>query len=141
LDGQTEPPPQPALVNTLKAKPTRQQKGTPKGHPGKLSWVHGTERKFFERRKEDWLRESEKKRVSTFYTKMAKLFIKKYGRNIRDDQDLAEDIADLPDEAANKVVHKVLTKEEQAFRADHLKSLRSVRTFCSPSIELWLNYL
>ncbi|KAJ7798678.1 hypothetical protein B0H14DRAFT_3492276 [Mycena olivaceomarginata] len=56
---------------------------------------------------------------------MAKLFIKKYGRDIRDDQDLAEDVADPPDEAANEVVHEVLTEEEQAFRADHLKTLRS----------------
>lgn len=128
------PPPRPAFVTTLKAKPARHQKGAPKARPGKLSWVHGTKKKFFERRKEDWLRESEEKRVSAFLTKMAKLFIKKYGRDIRDDQDLAEDVADPPDEAANEVVHEVLTEEEQAFRADHLKTLRSVRIFSPPAI-------
>ncbi|KAJ6478369.1 hypothetical protein C8R45DRAFT_934138 [Mycena sanguinolenta] len=95
--------------------------------PGRniTTWVHGTKKVFFERRKAEWIRESEKKNAGPFYTKMAKLFIKKYGRHIQDDQDLTEDVDDPPDDAADEVVHEVLTPEEQQFRTEHLKALRT----------------
>jgi hypothetical protein len=62
-----------------------------------------------------------------FYTKMAKLFVKKYGRDLADDQDFAVDVADPPDSAANEVVHEVLSEEEKGFRAAHHKALWTVR--------------
>jgi hypothetical protein len=106
-------------------KPQR-QKGKAKSRPRKKSWVHGTKLVFFSKRKEEWLGECEAKRAGTFYTKMAKLFIKKYGCLIRDDQDLEFDIADPPDSATNEVVHEVLDEEEKASRADHLQLLQAV---------------
>jgi hypothetical protein len=57
---------------------------------------------------------------------MAKLYVKKYGMDLADNQDLEVDIDDLPDSAANEVVHRVLSPEEQAFRAETMKSLRTV---------------
>ncbi|KAJ7310819.1 hypothetical protein DFH08DRAFT_974219 [Mycena albidolilacea] len=117
-------PPALALVTDVKGKPPRHRKGDPKSRPGKKSWVWGTKRIFFEKRKEEWLREAEAKRSGLFYTKIGKLFIKKYGYHLRDDQDLAVDVADPPDSAANEVVHEILTEEEKSFRADYLQTLR-----------------
>ncbi|KAJ7794012.1 hypothetical protein B0H14DRAFT_2622307 [Mycena olivaceomarginata] len=56
---------------------------------------------------------------------MAKLFVKKYGRDLADDQDFAVEVADPPDSVANEVVHEVLSEEEKGFRAAHHKALRT----------------
>jgi hypothetical protein len=63
---------------------------------------------FFAKQKDNWLRETETHKASEFYLKLAKLYIKKYGRHLADDQDLAFNIEDPPDTAANKVIHEVL---------------------------------
>ncbi|KAF7357239.1 hypothetical protein MSAN_01318900 [Mycena sanguinolenta] len=123
--GTPAPTSRPAVVQTAKPKPGRRPKGAPKGKPGKLSWVHGTKKKFFERRKEEWLRESEAKRAGDFYSKMAKLYHIKYGRKMRDDEDLEVDVEDPPDDAADEVVHEVLSDAEQALRAEEFKALRT----------------
>ncbi|KAJ7048760.1 hypothetical protein C8F01DRAFT_1379496 [Mycena amicta] len=115
----------PAVVTRVKEKRSRHKKGEPKARPGKASWVYGTKKVFFSKRKEDWLREAEAGRSSQFYLKMAKLYILKYGRNLADDQDLSVDIEDPPDDAANLVVHEALTAEEEASRAAYLKLLRA----------------
>ncbi|KAJ7686442.1 hypothetical protein B0H14DRAFT_2654290 [Mycena olivaceomarginata] len=96
-----------------------------RGPPWKNSWVWGTKLTFFSKRKADWLRESENKRAGAFYTKMTKLFVKKYGRHLGDDQDFAMDVADPPDSAADEVVHEFLSEEEKEFRATHYKTLRT----------------
>jgi hypothetical protein len=111
----------------MKEKPRCHRKNDPKARPGKVSWIWGTKLAFFSKRKADWLREAEAKRAGPFYTKMAKLFVKKYGHHLADDQDFDVDVADPPDSAADEVVHEVLTEEEQEFRAEHHKTLRTVR--------------
>ncbi|KAJ7828220.1 hypothetical protein B0H14DRAFT_3466418 [Mycena olivaceomarginata] len=111
----------------MKEKPRRHRKNDPKARPGKVSWIWGTKLAFFSKRKADWLREAEAKRAGAFYTKMAKLFVKKYGHHLADDQDFDVDVADPPDSAADEVVHEVLTEEEREFRAEHHKTLRAVR--------------
>ncbi|KAJ7772153.1 hypothetical protein B0H14DRAFT_3164805 [Mycena olivaceomarginata] len=118
-------PPAHLIVTTEKTQRPRHKKGEPKARPGKRSWVYGTKLKFFERRKEEWLRASEEKTVSKFYTKIGKLYLIKYGYHVGDDQDLAEDVEDPPDSAVDEVVHEVLTAEEVSFRAEYQKTLRS----------------
>jgi hypothetical protein len=98
-----------------------------KACPGKLSWVHGTKKVFFAARKEEWLRESEKNSSGAFYTKMVKLYVKKYSYHLRDDQDLAKDITDLLDSAAaDEVVHEMVSPEEQKEHAEYSKLVRGV---------------
>ncbi|KAJ7888647.1 hypothetical protein B0H14DRAFT_3714875 [Mycena olivaceomarginata] len=120
----TAPPMAPAIITRVKEKRGRHTKGTAKAPPGKTSWVYGTKKVFFAKRKDDWLRETEAGKASQFYIKMVKLYIKKYGRHLADDQDFAFDVADPPDKAANEVVHEVLDSEEEAFRKAYLKTLR-----------------
>ncbi|KAF8130895.1 hypothetical protein K438DRAFT_1999254 [Mycena galopus ATCC 62051] len=55
---------------------------------------------------------------------MAKLYILKYGYHLGDNQDLAEDVEDPPDSAANEVVHEVVAPEVQKERAEYAKNLR-----------------
>ncbi|KAK7017234.1 hypothetical protein R3P38DRAFT_3201625 [Favolaschia claudopus] len=95
----------PEIVTRQKTKRKRHRRGEEKAKPGKPPWVHGTKRVFFTKRRDEWLRESEAGRAGQFYTKMAKLFVRKYGCDLNDDQDLAVDVEDPPDEAANEVVH------------------------------------
>ncbi|KAJ7049327.1 hypothetical protein C8F01DRAFT_1265521 [Mycena amicta] len=114
----------PAIVTRMKEKCVRHKKGEPKARPGKASWVYGTKKVFFSKRKDDWLREAEAGRASQFYLKMAKLYILKYGRELADDQDFAFNMEDPPDDAADLVVHQVLTAEEEASRAAFLQTLR-----------------
>ncbi|KAJ7747607.1 hypothetical protein B0H14DRAFT_3604655 [Mycena olivaceomarginata] len=45
----------------------------------------------------------------------------KYGYHLADDQDLAEDVEDPPDEAVDEVVHDVMSPEEQEFCAQYTK--------------------
>jgi hypothetical protein len=117
----------PALVTLIKEKRPRHRKGEPVARPGKVSWVHGTKQTFFERRRDEWLRERDAKRSGAFYSKITKLYLKKYGYRMRDDQDLAEDLEDPPDSAANEVIHEILDEREKAFRDEYTKTLRTVR--------------
>jgi hypothetical protein len=117
----------PAVITTVKEKRPRHRKGEAKAKPGKKSWVHGTKLKFFASRKEQWLRVSEEGRTGDFYQKMGKLYVLKYGYLLADDQDLAHDVEDPSDAAAEIVVHETLSPEEQKFRTEYQKTLKSVR--------------
>jgi hypothetical protein len=90
--------------------------------------VHGTKKAFFVWRQAEWLREMEEGagRVGQFYTKLSKLYILKYGYDLANNEDLAVDTEDLPDAAADIVVHEVLMAEQQAFHEAYMKKLRSV---------------
>jgi hypothetical protein len=110
----------------VREKAPRHRKGEPRACPGKNSWVWGTKLTFL-KRKADWLREAENKCAGAFYTKMTKLFVKKYGQHLGDNQDFAMDVTDPPDSTADEVVHKFLSEEEKEFRATHYKTLQTVR--------------
>ncbi|KAJ7029325.1 hypothetical protein C8F04DRAFT_1264987 [Mycena alexandri] len=114
----------PAIVKWVKEKCPRHKKGEQKAPPGRQSWVWGTKLVFFAKRKAQWLKQAEDGQAGTFYTKMMKLYIKKYGYQLADDEDFAMDVEDPPDEAADEVVHERLTPEEQNFRAAYTKTLR-----------------
>ncbi|KAJ7792208.1 hypothetical protein B0H14DRAFT_2624115 [Mycena olivaceomarginata] len=113
-----------AIVTRVKTKRTRHCKGDNKAKPGKESWVYGTKKTFFEKRKQEWLRESEANRAGPFYTKVAKLYFKKYGYHLEDDQDFAVDITDPPDSAADDIVHEMLSPEKVMFWAECVAKLR-----------------
>ncbi|KAJ7794561.1 hypothetical protein B0H14DRAFT_2621764 [Mycena olivaceomarginata] len=74
--------------------------------------------KFFESRKDDYVTVSETKVAGSFYTKMTKLYIVKYGYELSDDKDFAVDVVDPPDWVANKVVNEKLVPEEEKFRQE-----------------------
>ncbi|KAJ7717952.1 hypothetical protein B0H16DRAFT_1740264 [Mycena metata] len=95
-----------------------------KAAPGKVSWVWGTKLVFFSKRKDQWLVEAEAGRAGAFYTKLMKLYVKKYGYQLADDEDLEVDIEDPPDSAADEVVHERLAPEEADFRERYTKLLR-----------------
>jgi hypothetical protein len=90
---------------------------------------------FFARCKDDWLQEAEAKHSGAFYIKMSKLYIKKYSWHLADNQDLAEDVEDPPDEAANEVVHKLISEEEKQFRELYMKNMRVVSRIVLYSFE------
>jgi hypothetical protein len=114
-----EPTPPLAVIESAKGKmkAPRHKKGDEKQAPGKESWVHGTKLVFFEQRKGEYLQAAEKKSSGDkaapgiFYTKMAKLYLVKYGYNLGDDEDITVDVADPPDEAADMVINEKATSE------------------------------
>ncbi|KAJ7040783.1 hypothetical protein C8F04DRAFT_1309654 [Mycena alexandri] len=116
-------PDRPKIVKWVKEKRPRHKKGEEKAAPGRLSWVWGTKLAFFSKRKDQWLREAEAGRAGAFYTKMMKLYLKKYGYQLADDEDFEVDIEDPPDSAADEVIHERVT-EENAFREKYQKTLR-----------------
>ncbi|KAJ7840329.1 hypothetical protein B0H14DRAFT_3458244 [Mycena olivaceomarginata] len=65
-----------------------------------------------------------KKVAGAFYTKMAKLYIIKYGCHLAADDDFAYDVADPPNWVANKVVNERLSPEETTFRQEYHTILR-----------------
>jgi hypothetical protein len=112
-------------VQREKEKRSRRKSGDPPGKRGPPSWVWGTKLRFFELRKDDYETASEKV-AGSFYTKMSKLYIVKYGYELGDDKDFAVDVADPPDWVANKVVNEKLTPEEEKFRQEFYTKLRDV---------------
>ncbi|KAJ7776705.1 hypothetical protein B0H14DRAFT_3508229 [Mycena olivaceomarginata] len=78
----------------------RAREGKPPVKPGKPSWVYGTKLAFFTAYKEDFIAAAEIKETGAFYTRIAKLYLKKYGYNTAWDEDLEEgqDTADDIDE-------------------------------------------
>ncbi|KAJ7438839.1 hypothetical protein B0H11DRAFT_1634609, partial [Mycena galericulata] len=88
-------------------------------------WVWGTKHTFFSKRKNIWVKVAEDKSTGPFYTKMAKLFVLKYGYALADDEDFECDVEDPPDELADVVVHEALDPEEATFRSEYKKKLRA----------------
>ncbi|KAJ7025442.1 hypothetical protein C8F04DRAFT_1269179 [Mycena alexandri] len=108
----------------------RHKKAEEKDVPGKESWVHGTKLLFFEHRKAEYLAVAtksatgDKQAAGAFYTKMARLYVIKYGYTLRDNEDLLVDVADPPDKAANEVVNQRVSPENDE-RAKYHKNLRN----------------
>ncbi|KAJ7129688.1 hypothetical protein C8R44DRAFT_872922 [Mycena epipterygia] len=121
----TDVPPVPRrIVKRVTEKKPRHRKGDPTEKPGKVSWVYGTKLPFFSKRKDKWLGVTKNKnQVGGFYTKMARLFILKYGY-IADDEDLDAEVEDPDEELTNHVVHEKVSDEEGAFRAKYYNKLR-----------------
>ncbi|KAJ7264466.1 hypothetical protein B0H12DRAFT_1068719 [Mycena haematopus] len=117
-------PPQPAIVRREKEQRTRRKNGEPVGKRGKVSWVWGTKLRFLESRKDAWVAATQQKTVGEFYTRIAKLYVVKYGMDLKDDEDFACDVADPPDWVANKVVNERLSVEETKARQDFHTKLR-----------------
>ncbi|KAJ7780817.1 hypothetical protein DFH07DRAFT_765303 [Mycena maculata] len=126
MDAAWTPPPHPRIVKRPKEKSVRHKKGEAKRAPGKLSWVWGMKKVFFEKRKDAWLCHAEKKDSGVFYTKIAKLFVLKYGYDLGDDEDFEVDVEDPPDEAAEMVMHEILPEGEGERRSAYKKNLRTV---------------
>ncbi|KAJ7440828.1 hypothetical protein B0H11DRAFT_2252646 [Mycena galericulata] len=55
---------------------------------------------------------------------MARLYLIKYGYRLADNEDLAADVTDPPDSAADVVVHETVSDEEADFRSRYFKTLR-----------------
>ncbi|KAK6997436.1 hypothetical protein R3P38DRAFT_3219441 [Favolaschia claudopus] len=106
------PPTRPPIVTRQKPKYVRRKNGEPPKKPGPPPWIWGTKLKFFEARKEDWIKANEKNGAGDFYAKMAKLYIWKYGHNLEDGQDFEYDVADPPDWLADHVVNERLPAGE-----------------------------
>ncbi|KAJ7117955.1 hypothetical protein C8R43DRAFT_960459 [Mycena crocata] len=115
-------PPRPPIVQWVPKK--RVKRSDPPLKRGKPSWVWGTKLEFFGGRKDLWLKAMEEGSQSVFYTKMAKLYVLKYGRELADKEDFEFDVMDPPDELANRVVNEVLSTEETASHQKYYAWLR-----------------
>jgi hypothetical protein len=73
--------------------------------------VHGTKEVFFRSHAEDWqMAKQLSQEVSAFYDDITNLYIQKYGYDMKDDEDLEEDVPDPTDPNARSM--DVLDKEE-----------------------------
>ncbi|KAJ6475386.1 hypothetical protein C8R45DRAFT_935014 [Mycena sanguinolenta] len=124
------PIPPPATVKSVKGKVKgpRHKKGEDKQIPGKESWVHGTKLVFFSAQQGQYLEAAEqsaagdKSAIARFYTKLTRLYFIKYGTELGDNEDLAVDVEDLPDDAANEVVNeKTGDSDTENARSKHFK--------------------
>ncbi|KII88849.1 hypothetical protein PLICRDRAFT_175110 [Plicaturopsis crispa FD-325 SS-3] len=97
--------------------------------PGPVPWIRGTKLKFFDSRREAWQRavEAGPDKAGTFYTNVTKLFFKKYGWDLKYDDDLAEDVDDPPDECLDEEDSDAedLDEEVAAFRAAEYSKIRT----------------
>lgn len=130
----------PPVRKMVRREPTkrRHKKGDGDGKlkPGKDSWVYGTKLKFFARYKDEYLRVAPLRKAGDLYTKLAKLFVIKYGYYMDDNEDLEDDIPDPPDSAADKVVNEVLPEGEAERRSAYTANLRIVSSISSLSLNV-----
>ncbi|KAJ7042208.1 hypothetical protein C8F04DRAFT_1252184 [Mycena alexandri] len=106
-------------VASMSSKPTRKRTRATGKKPGKISWVHGTKETFFASRSDEWL---SAQRMGTanlgkFYDDVTNLYIQKYGYDLKDNEDLAEDVPDPTDPNARDPDTGTLTQEEAARRS------------------------
>jgi hypothetical protein len=82
---------------------------------------------FFRSRAEDWqtAKRLGQEKVSTFYDDITNLYIQKYGYDMKDEEDLEEDVLDPTDLNARST--DVLDKEEADRRTAISASVRGVR--------------
>ncbi|KAJ7779982.1 hypothetical protein B0H16DRAFT_1711211 [Mycena metata] len=95
--------------------------------PGKISWIHGTKATFFESRAVDWAaaQKGGSFQVGQFYDNISSLYLQKYGYNMKDEDDLAEDVPDPTDPQARDADAATLTQEEADRRSKIYKELRT----------------
>jgi hypothetical protein len=120
------PAPRPAIVEREKPKRTKRKGGETAPKPGKPSWIWGTKLKFFDARKDTWVKAHERKTTGEFYLKMAKLYTVKYGFELEDNEDFEVDVEDPPDWVADTVVNVRLSAEETTKRQEYHTKLREV---------------
>ncbi|KAJ7076249.1 hypothetical protein B0H15DRAFT_805699 [Mycena belliarum] len=113
----------------------RAREGHPDVKPGKVGWVHGTKLRFFETDKDDYLAALEVKQAGAFYSRMARLYLGKYGYYLDWDDDL-EDDDDVASDVDNDEDVDDLSAEEAEERSAYYKKLRAV-TY--KKIGVWYN--
>lgn len=97
--------------------------------PGRKSWIYGTKLKFFESRKDEWLSAAQKEKSGSFYTKVARLYLLKYG-DLAEDDDLEEDIDDPEDDTLElEMEDEGLSAQEREDAQKKFKKLREVNWF------------
>ncbi|KAJ7042733.1 hypothetical protein C8F04DRAFT_1251547 [Mycena alexandri] len=105
------------------ARRRREREGLPPAKPGQVGWVHGTKLVFFQAFKNDFLSAVETKTQGAFYSKVAHLYLAKYGYHTawKDDLENQDDIADDvdPDKDVNE-----LSIEEAESRAEYFGKLK-----------------
>jgi hypothetical protein len=108
--------------------------------PGKVSWIHGTKLKLFSSRVNEWKEENEKGHaaVSVFYKKITNLYFLKYGYDMKDDEDLAEDIEDPTDPDATIPGSEGLSEEEANKCSELTETVRKVRELWSVGVGAFL---
>ncbi|KAJ7030501.1 hypothetical protein C8F04DRAFT_1263801 [Mycena alexandri] len=105
-------------------KRNRRKKGDAGLKPGKQSWIFGTKLVFFAARAQEWKDANANGNLGLgeFYTKITNLYALKYGYEMADHEDLAEDKPDPTDPDAEILGSADLTEEEAAERsATHLQ--------------------
>ncbi|KAJ7843280.1 hypothetical protein B0H13DRAFT_1909423 [Mycena leptocephala] len=119
----------PVPVRTAARK--RARAGLPPVKPGKVGWVHGTKLGFFKAYKDEYLAAAEINEGGSFYSRVAHLYLAKYGYNTPWDGDLEEgqDVADNVD--PNEDVDGLPAEEGEA-RAEYFSKLRN-------KIGVWYN--
>ncbi|KAJ7780680.1 hypothetical protein DFH07DRAFT_949908 [Mycena maculata] len=108
---------------------SHKKKDAPK-KPGKESWVWGTKLRFFSRYKDTYLvacqhkkADERSKLTGALYTKLAKLYVIKYGYDLADNKDLDVDTEDPPDDAADVMLNEVLPNGEAERRSTYKQVL------------------
>ncbi|KAJ7019035.1 hypothetical protein C8F04DRAFT_1276733 [Mycena alexandri] len=101
-------------IPSTSTKPTKPRTRATGKKPGKVSWVHGTKEKFFVSRSDEWLSAQRMgtAKLGKFYDDITNLYIQKYGYDLKDEDDLEEDVADPTDPNARDPDMGTLTKEE-----------------------------
>ncbi|KAJ7770049.1 hypothetical protein B0H16DRAFT_1715674 [Mycena metata] len=94
--------------------------------PGKVSWVHGTKKVFCEKRAAEWEAAQEMGVAATtrFYDGIVNLYIKKYGYDMKDEDDLTEDTEDPTDANARDADASSVTADEAARRTKVSSAIR-----------------
>ncbi|KAF8135296.1 hypothetical protein K438DRAFT_1997401 [Mycena galopus ATCC 62051] len=102
----------------------RERLGLPPVKPGRRSWVHSSKVAFFETHKEDYLAAAEINETGLFYSKVAHLYLGKYGYNTGWTEDLDKDQEMVSDVDEDEDVDS-LAPEEAAARLEYFKLLRT----------------
>jgi hypothetical protein len=109
----------------------RQRKGKEPAKPGKKAWIHGSKLGFFQAHKDAFMAAVETKGTSVFYSRVAGLYLDKYGYHtawhldLDEGQEVADDVDPTEDVDS-------LSAEEATQRADYYKQLRG-------KIGVWFN--
>lgn len=105
----------------------RKRDGSPQAR-GRKSWVKGSKLVFLISRGELWRQAIDSNRAGEFYTRVTKLWLKKYPHSLPLDQDLEIDVEDPADETLDDGFEQDsdMTEEEAKEMSLKFKQLRQV---------------
>ncbi|KAF7791819.1 hypothetical protein EIP86_002843 [Pleurotus ostreatoroseus] len=113
-------------VSPASAAPSKSKRSSKKNPPGRKSWVPSEKRAFLEKYEDQWTLARHNNNAGEFYSRITRLWMKKYPLDLPLEQDSSDPLPDPPEVGLEEVIGVGIVSDEEAEkRAKLYENLRT----------------